>query len=181
MLNTIVLVATTTFFFFNFLFAQTAGLQPFPDIKAKTLEEKEVLLPENANKEVNIIFLLFEQNAQLHVNTWAEVILEKYEPKMNVSYYEVPMMSGFYRFMSGQINQWMRDGIPEEYHDNTACFYGNRNPVFEALNITDKSSAYLFVLDQKGFIHFRTEGSRSDQKESALRVAIQTLLSSAGQ
>ncbi len=155
------------------------GLQSqeiFPTIKANTLTKEKITIPEDLNGEVNIIILAFEQKAQRIIDTWANIILKEYEPQENITYYEVPMISGWYLPMGSQIDNWMRGGIPEEYHDNTATFYGNRQYIFEGLNIQDKSDCYLFVLDEKGVIHYRTAGGISPVKEKEFRKSVTDLL-----
>ncbi|MEL6864856.1 MAG: hypothetical protein AAFP19_10565 [Bacteroidota bacterium] len=156
--------------------AQQDSLQRFPDINANTLDRQSVQLPRDVNRKVNILILVFEKQAQLLVNTWAEVILKEFEPQADISYMEVPMMSGWWSPIGWQIDNWMRDGIPEQYHDNTATFYGNRSSFFKGLAIEDQSSCYLFVLDEEGYIHHRAEGPMKEDGEQALRVAIDRLM-----
>ncbi len=155
------------------------GLQSqevFPTIKAKTLTKEKITIPQDLDGQVNIIILAFEQKAQRIIDTWAKVILKEYEPQENITYYEIPMISGWYSPMGFQIDNWMRGGIPEEYHDNTATFYGNRQYIFEELNIKDKSNCYLFVLNHKGEIQYRTEDGISPETEKEFRTSVMKLL-----
>ncbi len=151
------------------------GEQRFPQLKAQSLQKETIIFPDDLKNKANILILVFEQDAQRLVDTWAEVILADYEPRPDVSYHEVPMISGWYRPIGWQIDNWMRDGIPENLHDNTTTFYGNRRPYFEELNMNDIDSCYLFLLDREGYIRFRAEGPRDEEQEAALRTAIAKL------
>ncbi|MEM6629712.1 MAG: hypothetical protein AAF694_08565 [Bacteroidota bacterium] len=159
----------------NFLGAQKTPML-FPHLKAETLKKQEIVFPKDIRKEVNILVLVFEQRAQSLVDTWADIILTEYEPQGNISYHEVPMISGWWFPISWQIDNWMRGGIPEQYHSNTATFYGNRKPYFQALEMDNPKSCYVFVLDKMGFIRFRAEGVRTPEKELPFRKAIGALL-----
>ena len=144
----------------------------FPSLKAELLSGDKILFPEDLAAEYNILILVFEQNSQRLVDTWAKMILKEYEPLSNVSYYEVPMISTLYKPIGWQIDNWMRAGIPMQFHDNTATFYGNRKPYFEALGMDDKSSCYLFVLAADGEILHRASGPMTDETEDELRVVL---------
>ncbi len=158
----------------GYLYSQEVPML-FPNLKAETLSGDKIVFPDDLDHEINILILVFEQKSQRLVDTWAEIILKEYEPKEEIQYYEVPMISYWYAPIGWQIDNWMRDGIPQEYHDNTTTFYGNRKPYFEELNMPDKSSCYLFILDREGYIRFRTEGERDEEKEVAFRKAIEKL------
>ena len=150
----------------------------FPELKGETLEGRKVVFPTDLDEEVNILILAFEQKAQPLVNTWANLILDEYEPRKGVSYYEIPMISTLYLPIAWQIDNWMRDGIPAHLHDNTVTFYGHRSPYFEMLEIEDKESCYLFVVDRRGNIKYRTQGPVSEYNEASFREAMtETLLS----
>lgn len=155
----------------------TAQTEPqvFPTLQAESLDRNPITFPDDLDQKVNILILVFEQQAQRKVDTWASIILNEYEPQEDISYYEVPMISTWYYPISWQIDNWMRGGIPSQYHKNTTTFYGNRKPYFEALNMTDISSCYTFLLDESGHICYRWEGAMDAAKESEFRLAIETM------
>ena len=149
----------------------------FPRLTGETLTGRKVTLPDDLDRQVNLLILVFSENAQYKVNTWARMILADYEPLEAVSYYEVPMLSGWYRPMAWQIDGWMRQGIPKQYHENTVTFYGDRTPYIEQLGMPDKNSCYLFVLDDQGSIVYRSDDIMSPAKEAKLKAILNKLLS----
>ncbi|MEL6357426.1 MAG: hypothetical protein AAFQ37_10900 [Bacteroidota bacterium] len=158
------------------LTGQSAG-DLFPQLTTKDLTKKKVVFPDDLEGEVNILILVFQQRAQLLVNTWADFILSDYEPQANITYYEIPMMSSASGLISWQVDNWMRAGIPAEYHDNTACFYGNRRPYFKALEMNEIDSCYIFLVGKDGQILWRENGKRTDEKEASFRKAVERILS----
>jgi len=85
----------------------------FPVLTAEKLSGEKITFPDDLEQDVNILILVFERNSQKLVDTWAEIILKEYEPKPNIQYYEVPMISYWYKPIGWQIDNWMRDGIPD--------------------------------------------------------------------
>ena len=156
--------------------AQNNKEQLFPEIKAQTLKNREVTIPEDLTQPVNIVILVFEQQAQLQVDTWAKFILADLEPLPNVSYHEVPLLNLIFKPMSWQVDRWMRDGIPEQYHDNTATAYGNRSAIFRQLGISDRSNCYVYILDQNGIIKYHAEGAVKPVTKQDFFSTVQSML-----
>ena len=144
----------------------------FPTLSGETLTGDKKTFPDDLKNKVNILILVFNEPAQYKVDTWAKMILSEYEPLEEVSYHEVPMLSGWYKPLAWQIDRWMRDGIPDKYHGNTVTFYGNRKPYIMQLGLTDENSCYLFVLDDHRHILHRSEGIMDTEKENKLRSII---------
>jgi hypothetical protein len=145
----------------------------FPTVKAKTLAGRELTFPGATSGKVALLFVAFEQASQQQINSWFPVLLEDVLREGRVEYYEIPMISGAYRLVSRFIDSGMRGGVPRELHDRTATFYGDRSAFFEALDIRDTSNAILFVLDNKGEIVFRVEGSADAARVIATKAALQ--------
>ena len=147
----------------------------FPDLTAETLSRQKVTFPGDLNGDANILILVFKQNAQRLVNTWADIILPELDPQPNITYHEVPMISTLYKPIGWQIDNWMRGGIPNEFHDNTATYYGDRSAYFKALDMPKRGSCYVFVLDSEGIIRYRYEGPRTSEAEEEFRAVVQQL------
>ena len=174
MIHSLTLCLLFLFCFAGVLYAQEEATQ-FPQLKAETLNREKIVFPDDLTADINILILVFEQQAQRVVDTWAGMILKEFEPQSHISYYEIPMISTLYKPIAWQVDNWMRDGIPEDFHDNTATFYGNRKPYFKGLQMDKKDSCYLFIVDKAGKIRFRLEGPKTIEKEKAFRNALSTL------
>jgi hypothetical protein len=146
--------------------------KPFPTVSAKTLAKRCVRFPDETKGKVGLVFVAFEQGAQQDINSWVSPFIGDVLNNNEVSYYEIPMISGAYKPVSRFIDGGMRGGVPKDLHDRTATFYGKRADFFQSMAITDQSRAYLFVLSRDGRIVFRTDGPATTEKISATRTAL---------
>jgi hypothetical protein len=146
--------------------------KPFPTISAKTLAQRCVRFPEETKGKVGLVFVAFEQQAQQDIDTWVSPLIGDLLKNDDVSYYEIPMISGVYKPVSRLIDGGMRGGVPKDLHDRTATFYGKRADFFSSMAITDQSRAHLFVLSRDGRIMFRTSGPATVEKVAAARNAL---------
>jgi len=101
-------------------------LTPISSTESGTPERRKDSFPGRLACGVQRADSCFQQDAQSLVDTRAEIILKEYEAKENISCHEVPMISTLYKPISWQIDNWVRAGIPSQFHDNTATFHGNR-------------------------------------------------------
>lgn len=150
--------------------------KPFPALKGNALSKKEVTLPDDAKGFVTVIIVAFERDTQNQIDTWADTLLKRYDSDNTIKYFEVPMISGFYSFMSGIIDGGMRGGVPKPLHDNVVTFYGDRGPYFEAFGVDDKSKCYLFVLDRDGTVKYKERGYSDYPRLSKLFSVIDDLI-----
>ncbi|MEM8901284.1 MAG: hypothetical protein AAGC85_24445 [Bacteroidota bacterium] len=149
----------------------------FPDLTVERLSREEITLPDALTQQANILALVFERESQYKVDTWAEFIISDHEAKPEVSYHEIPMISSFFKLASGWIDNGMRSGINPKLHDNVATFYGDRDPYFEGLQMSDKSSIYVFILDEEGIIRYREEGMLTPEKRKGFEKVLAQLTS----
>jgi ATP10 protein len=144
----------------------------FPTIRAKTLAGQCVTFPDALAGRVGIVFVAFQQSAQSQIDTWLDPVISDYLNKKDVSYFEIPMISGSYRLVSRLIDSGMRSGVPDSLHARTATFYGERSAFFKTMGITDSTRAYLFVLSKDGRVVYRTSGRSS---EDGVRLALEAI------
>jgi ATP10 protein len=151
-----------------------ADATQFPTVRAKTLAGRCVTFPAATKGKVGIIFVAFEQSAQTQIDSWVTPMLSNYLDQADVSYYEIPMISGGYKPVSRFIDSGMRSGVPSDLHDRTATFYGNQSVFFETMKIVDSTRAYLFVLSRDGRIVYRTSGASTDDHVREAIEAVET-------
>ncbi len=143
----------------------------FPTITAKTLANRCVTFPDETAGRVGVIFVAFEQGAQSDIDSWVEPMIKDYLTNDEVSYFEIPMISGLYKPVSRFIDGGMRGGVPTDLHDRTATFYGKRAAFFSQMKIEDTTRAYLFVLSRSGRIVHRASGRSSPKLVAEARAA----------
>ncbi len=126
----------------------------FPEIKDNSLEKTPVSLPEAAKGKVTLVVISFLHQNQPQLDSWLEPFVDKYGNKESHTFYEVPMISGGYKFMRPMIDGGMRAGIPKAKHKNVVTMYGDVKKYIKALNLNPKYG-YAFLLDREGIIRWQ--------------------------
>lgn len=170
---------------FNSLFSQEIkimgdreiGIQ-FPQLKAETLSGIEIKYPDDVKGKVTLILIAFRRETQRKLDSWLEPFSKLFEADSSVQFYEIPMLSAGWKLMSPIIDGGMRSGIPKQKHGNVTTYYGNVDKYCEQLGMKDKSDAYIFLLDSKGTIQWRSNGFATQEKLKELFERIETLKNS---
>jgi hypothetical protein len=129
----------------------------FPEIKDESLAKIPVSLPDVAKGKVALIVISFLHQNQSQLDSWLEPYVDKFGTKESHTFYEVPMISGGYKFMRPMIDGGMRAGIPAAKHKNVVTMYGDVEKYIKGLNL-DPKYGYAFLLDREGIIRLQGQG-----------------------
>ena len=129
----------------------------FPEIKDNSLEKTLVSLQEAAKGKVTLVVISFLHQNQPQLDSWLEPFVDKFGNKESHTFYEVPMISGGYKFMRPMIDGGMRAGIPKAKHKNVVTMYGDVKKYIKALNLNPKYG-YALLLDREGIIRWQGQG-----------------------
>ena len=129
----------------------------FPEVTADSLAKTPVSIPGSAQGKVALIAVAFLQQSQPQLDSWLGPFTERFGSKEGFTFYEVPMISSGYRFMSFIIDSGMRGGIPKEKHKNVVTMYGDVEKYMQALDL-DARYGYAFLLDREGIIRWQGKG-----------------------
>jgi hypothetical protein len=131
----------------------------FPQIRGHSLDQRDVMLPDDAKGMVTLIILAFERQAQTMVDSWVGPFERHLCGSGQYTYFEVPMIAGVWgRMFSRFIDDGMRAGVPRDRHRNVVTYYGNFDMYSSLLSLEDHGSCYVFLLDKSGFIRWRGKG-----------------------
>ncbi len=150
------------------------GMFTFPEVRGKNLEKKYFLLPQDFEGDLNLVFLAFQREQQLMVNTWLPTaeLLENIHPRLR--YYELPTISRRNPVTRWLINTGMRSGISDpKAREKTITLYLDKGPFRKALNIPTEDTIYVLLIDKRGMITWRKEGSCDVEKAKSLSDFIQ--------
>jgi hypothetical protein len=131
----------------------------FPDVIGKNLEGKDFHLPLDFEGELNLVFVAFQREQQLMVNTWLPTadLLEDLHPKLK--YYELPSISRMNPIARWVINTGMRTGVKDpKSRAKTITLYLDKKPFCRALGIGTEDNIYILLVDQKGKVVWNSEG-----------------------
>jgi hypothetical protein len=139
----------------------------FPEVKDNSLEKTPVSLPDVAKGKLTLIVVSFLHQNQSQLDSWLEPFVDRFGNKESYTFYEVPMISGGYKFMRPMIDGGMRAGIPKGKHKNVVTMYGDVEKYIKALNL-DPKYGYAFLLDREGIIRWEGQGFSTPETLKAL-------------
>ena len=164
----------------------------FPNLKAENLAGRDINLPQDGGKQATILFVAFRRKTQEQIDDWSDALIgAKLQGREEAVYtigptgtengelqiYEVPMLKGRWRLISGIIDGGMRSGIPELQHPYVATFYGDISMYQKALDMDDEEACYLYILDKDGLIWFASAGPPTTELSSDAMEVLRQLLS----
>jgi hypothetical protein len=151
------------------IMSTNVNAQHFPVIKAETLSKKEVVFPEVTRGKYAFILIAFKRQTQGGVDSWLEPFIKDYGGRDDIDFYEIPMISGNWKWMSSWIDSGMRQGVAEFKHDHVATYYGPLKKYFEYFGVRDSGTVYVFLVDPEGQIIWRETGPADDRKYGKLK------------
>ena len=140
----------------------------FPRLVADTLAGDTLVLPDTLDEGLAVVMLVFRRHAQSVVDSWMMPLRRRYHEHPRVAYYEVPMLAGGWRMISGFIDGGMRSGVHPSLHGNVATYYGDSTRFREMLDIDDLDSAYAFLINGDGDVLYRGSGWATTRKLEGL-------------
>jgi hypothetical protein len=84
----------------------------FPTVIGSNLLRQKLILPQDFQGELNLIFMPFKQWHQMEVDSWIPLTKELEEQYKDLVYYELPTIQSRNSFSKMFINEGMRAGIP---------------------------------------------------------------------
>lgn len=139
----------------------------FPSLTAETLSGNKITFPQVVKGQKALLVVAFERQAQSQADAWYDAYVKNFQPQGYV-FYELPMISGLWKWMSGFIDSGMRSGVPSYKHDNVATYYGPLDTYYEAFGVNNKSTVYVFSLNEQGQITASASGPATGVKINAL-------------
>lgn len=149
----------------------------FPRLAVETLSGTPLLLPDAAEGDPALVALVFRRRAQPIVDSWIHPISRRYADDAHFAWYEIPMIAGGWRTVSGFIDAGMRSGIHPAHHDHVATFYGDSTRIRSRLGIDDLDSASVFLLDSHGSVAWRASGWARPRRLDELNALVRELRS----
>jgi len=147
----------------------------FPVVNAETLEGNKTTVPDDAAGKVTLVAVAFLRENQPQLDSWLNPFYKRFGSRDDVMFYEVPMISGGYRFMKMVIDGGMRGGLPQFKHKHVVTMYGDVESYLQALSL-DARSGHAFLLDRDGRIRWQGGGFATAATLAGLFEATEALL-----
>lgn len=167
-----VLSALTAVLFISFRLPGVVG-SIFPDMPTESLEGKKVNLPNDTKGKSTIIALAYSKDAEEDLNTWLTPAYDKFVAKneimsYDVNLYFVPMFTGAKAASASAAKEKIKKDTDAELLPYILIYKGDLEKYKTALQMENKNTPYIFVLDKNGKIVYSTSGPFSDDKIDAV-------------
>jgi hypothetical protein len=132
---------------------------PFPNVSARDLTGRDLQLPAGFEGERNVVIMAFKRHQQTDVDSWMPWLDERAAFDPGLRFYELPTISDIgapaRRFIDGGMAAAIAD--PAVRH-RTLTVYGDLRRLTDPLEIDDRDTIWLFVVDGSGLIRWRGAG-----------------------
>lgn len=129
-----------------------------PILKGTFLTGEDASLPAASSGRVALLALGFTYDSRFAVEEWCGRFEAEFKGRPEVTFYEIPMISGMARLAKWFINRGMRKGTPPEKHRNVITVYGGADPWKSRVGFKDPDNAYLILLDGRGGVRWLHSG-----------------------
>ena len=146
----------------------------FPDIKGKTLNDKQISLPQSSLGKYTLIGMAYSRKAEEQLNTWFNPVYTTFiqqdakslfpTESYDVNIYFVPMITGIAQTAGDKIEDKMKKNIEDDLKPHVMLYEGEVKSYKETLKMADKEQPYFFVLDEAGKIIYSTSGAYTEKK-----------------
>ncbi len=149
----------------------------FPDLKAETMDGKEVSIPQSTMGKSTIICMAHSSDAEPHLNSWLQPAYDKFIAKSelmsyDINLYFIPMFTGANIAFLGKAKKKMREGTDPEVHPYVLFYKGELKKYTDFLEMTMKDYPYIFVLNKDGKIVYTASGTFTQEKMDAIEDAL---------
>ena len=155
---------------------KVSTISRFPNIEARSLEGLNVQLPQAFADDRNVVIVAFQREHQGLVDSWVPWLEEQAIADSSLRFYELPVIGRIWapvrKFIDGGMAASIR--VPEILQ-RTFTIYGDVGRITEPLQITDRSTIWLLVVDASGTVHYKTTGGFTSHNAKALATVLTSL------
>jgi hypothetical protein len=157
-------------------FAPITSAQTIPLVKAKSLNDSEVNLPNPGSQQVLILILGFSHKSADVIESWGKHISIDFHDDIRVAYFQMPNLQGVPGLVKPMILQGMRKDVPSGEHTHFVPIYDNKPEWKKLVNFSAPDDAYLIVASPDGHPIWQAHGPYSDVTYNELKKSVSALL-----
>ncbi len=147
----------------------------FPSLMARDLTGRDVSLPAALPGELTVVVIAFRRGQQRLVDSWLPWLERTAAADATLRYVELPTIGQQWAPARPAIDGGMASSISDEAtRRRTLTVYTDVRRVTAALDIDDRSTIWLYLVDRKGGVRWRGSGAIDVSTAAALAAAIDT-------
>ena len=159
--------------------AAACPAQSIPSVKAKALDNSEVVLPQPGSSQVLILITGFSHKSADSIEAWGKHVSADFRGNDHVTYFELPNLQGVPGLVKPMILHGMHKDVPEAQYPHFAPIYNDKSAWQKLVNFSGPDEAYIVVAAPDGHVAWQTHGAYSDDAEEQLRMAVASVLDKA--
>jgi hypothetical protein len=143
----------------------------FSLLKAETLKDQVVTLPDAVKGKSSIICLAYSQKAEKDLKTWYEPTYNKFIAKTgllddvyDIHLYFIPMFTGANAAAAGSAKKQIEKDVQVDLHPHILVYRGDVDAYKASLSMDEKEKPYIYVLDAAGKVVYMTSGAFTEEK-----------------
>jgi hypothetical protein len=160
---------------FCFVAALTSA-QSIPAIKAKALDNSEIILPNPGSQQLLILIVGFSQKSGKLCEVWSKKISADYHADARIAYFSLPVLQSAPSLVRPLIVYGIRKGLPAEERRRFVPLYSNESDWKKLVNFSAPDDAYLIVAASDGHPLWQAHGPYSDAVYIDLKKSVATVL-----
>jgi hypothetical protein len=150
----------------------------FPSVVASSLAGKRFILPNEFEGVYNLLFVTFVEAQQPLVDTWLAAMEFLCDDFDGLKYYELPTIQQRHPLEQRVIDMSMRINIRDPYaRAFTITLYVDLDRFCRDLEFPTRDEIYTLLIDQQGYVLWRSCGDYNEMKEISLRETLETVFS----
>ena len=156
-----------------FLACATSALcQSIPPVKAKGLDESEVVLPNPGSQQYLIMVIGFSRKGGQVCGPWGKRLNADYPPTSPVAIYQIAELQDAPSFVRGMIVHGMRKGTPPAQQSHFVPIYDHEDEWKKATNFSSPDDAYILLAAPDGKILWQAHGPLTDAAYAQLQSTV---------
>jgi hypothetical protein len=140
-----------------------AALGQFPAIQATSLDGARMNLPANFSGQMNLVIISFAREQQQQVDSWIPAARKIESAHSQFHFYELPTMSRENLLYRWWFDEALRSNTTDkDLRSRILTVYVNKHAFKESLKIQNEKRVVAILVDQKGQVYWRADGSYRD-------------------
>lgn len=146
---------------------------PFPSIKAKSLTNESIRVPNKSNQQ--LLILGFDMKSSEPMEAWVRAL--NLTSKRNISWLQMPVIGGVPPFVDGFIKKGMKKSIPTPIQAQFVPYFGKKKAdIIRAItnqeNLSDVVTPFIIIIDDAGSIQFSLQALVTTKNIAKVNTAI---------
>jgi hypothetical protein len=155
-----------------------ANAQSIPAIKAKTLADTDIVLPQPGSTQILVLVAGFSHKSAENCTPWGKRLSADFRSDAHVAYYQLPVLQGTPSFVRPMILRGMRKDMPADQQAHFIPILDHEDEWKKLVNFSAPDDAYILLTDSHGHVVWQTHGPVTDASYDALKSAVSKLLAS---